>query len=343
MSDQQESGNPLISVIIPCYNHGGYLGEAIQSVLNQTYRPLEIIVIDDGSTDDTATVAGGYPEVTLISQSNRGLAAARNRGIRESHGELLVFLDADDRLLPEALRAGAACLAAHPECAFAYGQFRLMNEDGTSGRVIDREPASDDPYLDFLRVNRIAMHATVIYRRSVFDRVGSFNTALRACEDYELYFRIARYFPVAEHRTLTAEYRRHSGGMSNNARPMLESVLMVLRAEHRYAVRDPERLAAYQEGRRKVTGFYTQQLIRNALPPRIKRETWRWALADLWWLVRSHPGGLIEFSRRIPTIIESRLNSRGAYASTTLSAGGPATRVGHHDLPQRGTFHRGGD
>lgn len=288
-------------------------------------------------------VAGGYPGVTVISQANRGLAAARNRGMRASHGELLVFLDADDRLLPDALSAGVACLAEHPECAFAYGQFRLMNEDGTPSRLIDREPASDDAYLAFLRVNRIAMNATVIFRRRVFDQVGSFNTALRACEDYELYFRITRHNQVVEHQTLVAEYRRHPGGMSNNARVMLESVLMVLRVEQRYVAGDPERLAAYREGRRKVTGFYTQQLIRNALPPRLKRDTWRRALGDLWWLVRSHPGGLIEFGRRIPTIIESRLNSRGAYASTKSPAGGPATRVGHHDLPQRGTLHQRGD
>src|SRR5215217_1494790 len=97
---------PLISVIIPCYNQAKYLGEAIESVLGQTYRNFEIIVVDDGSTDDTVEVAGSYGEVECVEQENRGLAEARNAGVRASKGEYLVFLDADDRLLARAFEAG---------------------------------------------------------------------------------------------------------------------------------------------------------------------------------------------------------------------------------------------
>ena len=146
---------PLVSVVIPCYNQAEYLGEAIRSVLSQSYTPVEIIVVNDGSTDDTALVASSFSEVTLINQENRGLSAARNSGIRGSHGSMLVFLDADDRLLPEALSAGVACLAEHPDCAFAYGQYQFINADGEFLRVFERKPAGQDTYLDFLRTNRI--------------------------------------------------------------------------------------------------------------------------------------------------------------------------------------------
>src|SRR4051812_16000050 len=115
-------GSELVTVVIPCYNQARFLGEAIESVLRQTHRAREVVVVDDGSTDGTAAVAARYPDVQLIRQPNRGLAAARNRGLAESRGAYLVFLDADDRLLPRALEVGLRCLMDHPLVAFAYGR-----------------------------------------------------------------------------------------------------------------------------------------------------------------------------------------------------------------------------
>src|ERR671912_965329 len=114
----QHVGTGLVSVVIPCYNQAHFLGEAIESVLSQTYPHFEIVVVDDGSTDNTQEVAARYPGVRYIRQENQGLAGARNAGIRRSNGSYLVFLDADDRLLPEALEVGLEHLNAHPECAF---------------------------------------------------------------------------------------------------------------------------------------------------------------------------------------------------------------------------------
>ncbi len=98
---QSTNGPPRVSVVIPCYNQGHFVHEAIESVLAQTYADYEIVVVDDGSTDQTSEVVSRYPGVRCIRQRNRGLPAARNRGIQESQGEFLVFLDADDRLLPK--------------------------------------------------------------------------------------------------------------------------------------------------------------------------------------------------------------------------------------------------
>ncbi|MFL6183180.1 MAG: glycosyltransferase family 2 protein, partial [Actinomycetes bacterium] len=169
----------LVSVIIPSYNHAHYLGQAIGSVLSQSYRNFEIIVVDDGSTDETSEVASRYERVRIVRQENRGLSGARNRGLREAKGEYVVFLDADDKLLPGALEAGLRCFEAHPECAFVSGTSRPIAEDGALLSQRSDTVVEGDHYLKLLRRNYIGMHATVMYRRSVFDDVGGFDVTLR--------------------------------------------------------------------------------------------------------------------------------------------------------------------
>ncbi len=122
--------DPLVSVIIPCYNGEAFLKEAIESALAQSYRQVEIIVVDDGSTDRSSEIAQKFP-VRYIRQQNRGLTASRNLGIRESRGSYIVFLDADDRLRPEAIETGLRVLAQHPECAMAVGDHVFVSADGS--------------------------------------------------------------------------------------------------------------------------------------------------------------------------------------------------------------------
>src|SRR5215212_9338337 len=137
---QEDAEVGLVSVIIPCYNQAHFLGEAIESVLSQSYKNFEIIVVDDGSSDNTSEVASSYEEVRLVRQENRGLSAARNAGITHSEGEYLVFLDADDRLLPKALEAGLECFEAHPECALVAGHSKFIRADGSFIMVLKHEP-----------------------------------------------------------------------------------------------------------------------------------------------------------------------------------------------------------
>lgn len=315
MSSTNSASEPLVTVIIPCFNQARYLAEAIDSVRNQTYRRVEIVVVNDGSTDDSVEVAAGYSEVILVEQQNQGLSAARNRGLEASSGEMVVFLDADDRLLPVALSAGVACLSRHPACAFAYGQYQFIHADGTYMRGIVRDHPQKDPYLDFLLSNRVGMNGTVLFRRWIFDQVGAFNTSMEACEDLELYLRIARHHPVIEHSVLVAEYRRHPSSISSNGRKMLRSVRAVLEAERPHVAGNPTQRAALEEGLRRVTGFYALRLLRSALPPHINRRNWRSRIADLWWLVRSHPEGLIHTTFWIRERLKRRKQSRRVYAS----------------------------
>jgi glycosyltransferase involved in cell wall biosynthesis len=253
----------LVSVVIPCYNQGRYLREAIHSVLSQTYRDIEIIVVDDGSTDNTREVATREP-VRYVSQTNQGLSAARNRGIGEGQGEFFVFLDADDRLFPDGIRAGVEALAEHPNCAFAYGNYREIDTSGTVQYESNRSLQVMADYQTLLRSNCIEMHATVIYRSNALEDAGTFDPDLNACEDYDLYLRIARRLPICHFDALVAEYRMHENNMSRDMALMLRTVLQVLRSQKEYVRKDRRLAIAYREGLRNFAGFYAAQLARQS-------------------------------------------------------------------------------
>jgi glycosyltransferase involved in cell wall biosynthesis len=241
---------PLVSVVIPCFNQAHFLGDAIASALAQTYAPVEVIVVDDGSTDDTAAVAARFPGVRYVHRENGGLSAARNTGFRESRGAYLAFLDADDVLLPRAVETALQCLEPSPECAFVSGRFRYVDADGAL-TVVDVPPnVPADPYLAFLRGNHIGMHATVVYRRAPLEAAHGFDVSLAACEDYDLFLRLAAEHPVLRHDEVVADYRQHGANMSRDLTLMLPTVLAVLRRQWPRARRSAEYRRGYRTGRR---------------------------------------------------------------------------------------------
>jgi glycosyltransferase involved in cell wall biosynthesis len=246
----------LVSVVIPCFNQAHFLADAVESVLVQTHTPTELIVVDDGSTDDTASVASRYPQARLLRQPNMGLAAARNSGLDASRGDYLAFLDADDRFMPGALTAGLDCLAQHPECAFAWGRYAIRNHRGDVWEPPNDPRDRGDAFAALLRENHIAMHATVLYRRDPLKLIGGFDARLRACEDYDLYLRIARRFPIVRHENLVAEYRKHGNNMSADSSMMLSTVLQVLEAQRPHVDGHPLYSAAYANGVRFWKRFY---------------------------------------------------------------------------------------
>src|SRR6266581_8021645 len=214
------SGPPqanLVSVIIPCYNHAQFLAHAIESVLAQSYSNFELIVVDDGSTDDTAEVVRRYSPVHYVYQDNAGLSAARNTGLRQSRGEFVAFLDADDRLLPHALETGLNSIAEHPECAFVSGHCRVIDTTGSVLAAPRQRCVERDHYIELLGGGTyIWCPASVLYRRCVFNFVHGFDPAMVPVEDYDLYLRITKDFPVHCHAQVIAEYRQHGANTSRN-------------------------------------------------------------------------------------------------------------------------------
>ena len=241
---------PLVSVVIPCFNQARFLGAAIASALAQTHTPVEVVVVDDGSTDDTAAVTARFPGVRYVRQENAGLSAARNTGLGKSRGAYLAFLDADDVLLPRAVEAALECLETSPECAFVSGRFRYVDADGVL-QLVDVPPkVPADPYLAFLRGNHIGMHATVVYRRPPLEAAHGFDVSLPACEDYDLFLRLAAEHPVLRHDEVVADYRQHGANMSRDLTLMLPTVLGVLRRQWPRARRSAEYRRGYRSGRR---------------------------------------------------------------------------------------------
>lgn len=245
-------GFPLISVIIPTYNYAAFLARAIKSVLCQGYPNFEIIIIDDGSTDNTAEVVIKDDRIHYFYQENRGLAAARNAGIDRSKGSYLVFLDADDWLEPGALEKNYDALKNKPDVAFVSGNYYFLKAAINELFPITTE-INEHHYTHLLKSNYIGMHATVLFQRWVFDDVR-YDESLRSCEDYDLYLRIARNHPVIHHAPFIATYYFHPSGLSHNYEVMRDSISAVMRKQAPY-IRSQQEQCAYEIGLQQWKGY----------------------------------------------------------------------------------------
>lgn len=257
----EEKSGPLVSVVIPCYRQAQFLGEAIESVLGQTYPNLEVVVVDDGSPDNTQTVTARYPGVMYIRQENGWVSAARNTGLERSSGNFVMFLDGDDRLLPSAVRAGVEQLLRHPEYGFTSGQFRFIDSEGKVTYVPKIREIHKDHYQQLLLRNYISMLASVMYRRSILQEVGGFDTKLRGCEDYELFLRITRSHPVGCHDQIVAEYRRHGDNMSRDAARMMRTAVKALGSQARFVEGNRDCEEAYRKGMKAWRKLYGGPLL----------------------------------------------------------------------------------
>ncbi len=275
---------PLVSVVIPCFEQARFLADALDSVVEQTYPHLEIVVVDDGSSDRTSEVAAQIPGVRCVRQDNAGLAAARNAGIRHSNGDLLIFLDADDLLLPDAVETALEALAASPQCGLVTGHARLVGITGAPSRHRGPECPAEPSYAALLRGWCPQMPAVVAFRRAALEQVGVFDSTWDACADYEMYLRVARVAPVCCHHGVVAEYRRHGGNMTRDPALMLRSVLAVLTAQ-RDRLRGPEERADLEAGRRFWQEHFGPHLA-DEVGRRVRHGELRGALDALRTLLR---------------------------------------------------------
>jgi glycosyltransferase involved in cell wall biosynthesis len=298
---------PLVTVVIPCYNQAPFLSEAIESVLSQSYPNFEVVVVDDGSTDNTSQVASRYAEagVRLIRQENRGPSAARNRSLDEARGKYVVFLDSDDRLLPEALEVGVRELESHPECAFVFGRLRVVGTEGSYVGAPLPPYIRTDYYGALLRDNYIGTPGVAMFRRSVFDSVGGFDTSLHAAEDYDLYLRVASEFPIHHHDRLVVSWRRHGANTSHDSARMLKATLKMLRSQQERVRGAKEYEEASKQGIKSWRALYTNALFKDMLVHVRKRE-WKQVLWDMSGLIRHDPGVFLRAYRELRTLARDR-------------------------------------
>ncbi len=196
MVDNQTKKIPAVTVIIPTFNRASWLAGAIDSVLNQTFQNFELIVIDDGSTDETPKLVAKYGDrIRYYVQPNRGPASARNLGIKRAQADLIAFLDSDDRWLKEKLHEQVGVMLNNPEIKICY-----TNEIWVRRGVRVNQKKIHQKYSGWIYQKCLSLciisPSSVMIRREVFDKVGLFDEQFLVCEDYELWLRISHRFPI---------------------------------------------------------------------------------------------------------------------------------------------------
>lgn len=325
---------PFISIIVPAYNSGRYLGETLDSALAQTYPHREIIVVDDGSTDETSQRVEPYrPAVTYIRQERAGVGAARNRGLRVACGDYVALLDHDDLWLPEKLEVQVEVAERHPETGMVvcdgvqFDGETILEPHLFHGELLDELARSSDGeitrnlYRDLIRRNMICCPAQTLIRRRVVDELGPLTTIQYEASDFDYYLRVARDHPVTLHRHSLVRWRYLPTSRSGPAehRPFQWALMMVpvLHRQKRLC-RDEDRpfvtsvVRAIIRQRARATYHYGR-LDDTAYARSVLRRLVRYTPLDMKVLTYlaavSLPAGLIDFvaqrTRRLRRAIDS--------------------------------------
>lgn len=223
---------PQVSIIMPVYNGEKYVVEAIESILNQSYKDYEIIIVNDGSTDNTFDKIRSYLQLSntkYVEQRNRGLPAALNTGIKASSGEYIAFLDCDDVWLPHKLDMQVVFMKEHPEVGLVHGNISYIDQYGTPFTPDSpyETDISGNCFPELFMGNRIAV-LTVLMKKECIRKVGFFSENLKYADDYDMWLRISRHYPLGHIDKCLAVYRKHPGGISSNIIAHNADVLEVL-------------------------------------------------------------------------------------------------------------------
>jgi len=282
--DPASQGSPLVSVVIPVYNCERFVGAAIESVLAQSYRPFEIIAVDDGSTDGTRDVLRSFAQhITVLTQPNKGVSAARNAGVQASRGRYVAFLDADDLWVADKLARQVSLLERHPSAVACYSDHSVI--DG-KGSTVSPTAALFGPRCSgvitkaLLEFTVIVTPSVLMARRSALDRTGPFREGLRIAEDLNIWLRLSVLGPILYDIETLVCYRRH--GSNNykgmNAETAMQTLMAVLDFEQSLPQDADERI------RQLTTAAVTRKMLDTAhwlTAERDFRGAWHWYLKSI--------------------------------------------------------------
>ncbi len=214
--------NPIVSVIIPTYNRAHLIGRAIQSVLNQTYQDFELIVVDDGSTDNTEEIVKDFQNkderIKYIYQNNQGASGARNTGIKNAKGKYIAFLDSDDEWLPEKLEKQIQLFKNSKKKNLGFvGCNVLVVDEQTNKRYEYKTPKYKNVFQRLLENNFIRSSSSVMVKKSVIDNVGLFDESLKNANDWEMWIRIAQKYDFDFVDEPLFKYYWHGGNITRTA------------------------------------------------------------------------------------------------------------------------------
>jgi GT2 family glycosyltransferase len=282
-----------VSIVVPAHNAASFLGDTLRSLVTQTYRDLEIIVVDDGSTDDTAAlVRNSFPNVILLQQPNLGVAVARNAGIARASGAYVAPIDADDQWMPTAVERLVECLdASNGHVGVAYAWSAHIDERGQRTGGYNASLIAGAVWSTLLCHNFIGNASATLIRKSCFDVSGLYDPSFRqqgsqGCEDWDLYLRIARQFEYRVVPEILIEYRKVSSSMSSaNPKTMERSRQLMWQR-----IKSDEPKLAW--GLEPISaGSFCQYLAKEELQRSHFAESLRWCLravrrGHLWTLAR---------------------------------------------------------
>lgn len=281
---------PLVSVVIATYNAHAFIRSTLQSILGQTYRPVEVIVVDDGSTDGTCDlVTAEFPSVRLIRQQNQRVCAARNNGLAASTGSLICFCDHDDHWHPEKLARQVAQFERDPALGIVYTAFKVWSP-GPDGQLpapetmgVSVEDESIDPSLSGwiypqLLLDCWVLTSTAMIRREALDKVGAFDVTLPYAEDWDLWLRLSREYRFSKLAAPLVLYRQHASQGSRMYRKIDYRTRLLRQAVARWGLVGPDGVAQDRKRFYHQLGYYHVSDGFHAL-----REGFRGAAARSFW------------------------------------------------------------
>jgi glycosyltransferase involved in cell wall biosynthesis len=292
------AADSLVSIVIPCFARATadveLLDETLRSVAQQSCQNYEVIVVDDGSPLDIAHVVDRHPRTSIVRRANGGSALARNSGIAASRGRFLVFLDADDHLLPCALETGLQHLAQHMDCGWTVGPREEMTYGGVPVPWGIAQPLpGDDIYLPLLRFDwYIIPPSAAMFRRSLVDSIGGFQDPWGA-DDLDFYLRAARASRACCFQSpAVTRYRRYSESSSRDGERMLTSIRIVYERQRAVIAGNPAAEAAFVQGLARLTAIFQDCLAENIVD-RVRARRWGAAFRAAALLARENPARFV--------------------------------------------------